>query len=119
MGESPTFLHADLTLRADPAVSAQSEKKKSRRNVQVPWHECALHTTPDMTCPQSRVVQVTLPSLTLLRQEDEGSPTVKTGHCDEEHRRIGRLRRQVHEDQAERAPQLVAVTGNNVAASMM
>ena len=33
-----------------------------------------------------------------------------------EHRRIGRQRRQVHEDQAERAPQLVGVTGNNVAA---
>ena len=30
-GESPTFLHADLTLRADPAVSAQFEK-----NFQVP-----------------------------------------------------------------------------------
>ena len=27
VGETPTFLHADLTLWADPAVSAQFEKK--------------------------------------------------------------------------------------------
>ena len=29
VGESPTFLHANLTLRADPAVSAQSEKNET------------------------------------------------------------------------------------------
>ena len=28
MGESPTFLHADLTFAGEPVVSAQSFKKK-------------------------------------------------------------------------------------------
>ena len=58
MGESPTFLHADLTLRADPAVSAQSEKKQTKRPSTVArvrtTHTTramrAFEQTPDMTC---------------------------------------------------------------------
>ena len=57
VGESPTFLHANLTLRADPAVSAQSEKKMKRPSTVTRVR--ASHTTramrafkqtPDMTC---------------------------------------------------------------------
>ena len=59
VGESPTFLHADLTLRADPAVSAQSEKKKKTKRPSTVARVRTTHTTrsmrafeqtPDMTC---------------------------------------------------------------------
>ena len=31
MGESPTFLHANLTFAGEPAVSEQSQKKNNHR----------------------------------------------------------------------------------------
>ena len=57
MGESPTFLHADLTLRADPAVSAQFEKKTKRPSTVARVH--TTHTTRAMRafepCAGSRI----------------------------------------------------------------
>ena len=56
-GGSPTFLHADLTLRADPAVSAQFEKKTKRPSTVARVHTThttramrAFEHTPDMAC---------------------------------------------------------------------